>query len=132
MNILKGKINEIKVNGQLSIVSVKVAETIFTAIVIDTPETAQYLKKNNPIQVIFKENEVIIGTGNMDSISLRNRLIGKIIRIDSDVLLSKLVVKTEVGDITSVITTNSVKRLKLEVGSKVTAMIKTNELILSE
>ncbi len=132
MNSLKGKIEAINVSGDLSIITIKVNETLFSAIVIDTPETDPYLVKGNPVQVIFKETEVIIGIGSVDGISLRNKLFGKVISVASDNLLSKLVIDTDVGKITSIITSNSVKRLKIEIGTELTAMIKTNELMLSK
>lgn len=132
MNILEGKIETINVNGDLSIVTIKVNETLFSAIVIDTPKTDPYLVKGNPVKVIFKETEVIIGVGSVDGISLRNKLFGEVISIASDKLLSKLVIETDVGKITSIITSNSVKRLNIEIGTKLTAMIKTNELMLSK
>jgi len=132
MNILKGKIESIKVNGSLSIVKVKVKDISFSSIIIDTPETAPYLKKGGDINVIFKGTEVIIGIGDMDGISLRNKLLGRVKSIDSDKLLSKIVVQTKVGEITSIITSNAVRQLQIEVGTQVTAMVKTNEIILSK
>ncbi len=132
MNILKGKIESIKVNGSLSIVKVKVGDISFSSIIIDTPETAPYLKKGSDINVIFKGTEVIIGIGEMDGISLRNKLLGRVKSIDSDKLLSKIVVQTKVGEITSIITSNAVRQLQIEVGTQVTAMVKTNEIILSK
>ncbi len=132
MNILKGKIEEINVNGDLSIVKIIVGEIRFSTIVIDTPETASFLQLNNSVKVIFKETEVIIGVGDMSGISLRNKLIGKVISIESDKLLSKLIIDTEVGEITSIITSNAVNQLKIKIGLEVTAMIKTNELMLSK
>ena len=132
MNILKGKIESLNVNGGLSIVKVIVGDISFSSIVIDTPKTAPYLKKGNDINIIFKETEVIIGRGLTDGISLRNKIIGQVKSIDSDKLLSKIVVKSEIGEITSIITSNAVEQLQIEVGTQVTAMIKTNELMLSE
>jgi molybdate transport system regulatory protein len=132
MNILEGYIEGIKVNGDLSIVKVNVADSIFSTIVIDTPQTAPYLKLKNKVKVIFKETEVIIGVGDMSGISLRNKIRGTVIRIDHDILLSKLTMNTVMGDITSIITSNAVEQLKIKLGMEVTAMIKTNELILSK
>ncbi len=131
MNIFKGNIEAVNVNGELSIITIRVNPISFTAIVIDTPVTAPYLKQGNPIKVIFKETEVIIGIGSVEGISLRNKLFGKVLSIESDNLLSKLIIQTEIGEITSIITSNSVKRLKIEIGTEVCAMIKTNELLLS-
>jgi len=132
MNILKGSIQEIEVNGDLSIVRVLVGNSLFSTIVIDTPETAGFLHVGNEVKVIFKETEVIIGVGDMSGISLRNKLSGKVLQIDSDKLLSKLRLETEVGEITSIITANAVRQLQIVKGMEVTAMIKTNEILLSE
>lgn len=131
MNIFKGKIEAVNVNGELSIITIRVKSISFTAIVIDTPVTAPYLKQGNPIKVIFKETEVIIGIGSVEGISLRNKLFGKVLSIESDNLLSKVIIQTKIGEITSIITSNSVKRLKIEIGTEVCGMIKTNELLLS-
>jgi molybdate transport system regulatory protein len=132
MNILKGYIESIKVNGDLSIVKVDVAGFIFSTIVIDTPQTASFLKVKNDVKIIFKETEVIVGVGDMSGISLRNKMVGTVTRIDADILLSKLTMKTEIGEISSIITSNAVKQLKIKLGMEVTAMVKTNEIILSK
>ena len=132
MNVLKGNIAEIRVNGELSIIRVDVKGNLLSCIVIDTPETADYLVVGGEVRVIFKETEVIIATGETQGISLRNKFRGKVSRIDSDILLSKLTIGTPVGDITSIITSNAVKELEIKEGTEVTAMIKTNELILSK
>lgn len=132
MNILKGKIEAITVNGSLSLVHVKVKDTRLSAIVIDTPETVSYLKIGHSIDVIFKETEVIIGMGVEHQISLQNKLEGTVQSIESGSLLSKLILDTQAGQVTSIITTNAVKQLGLQTGSQITAMIKTNEMMLSE
>lgn len=132
MNILKGNIESIAVNGDLSIVRVIVAGWVFSSIVIDTPETASFLKVNNEVKIIFKETEVIIGVGDMSGISLRNKMVGTVKSIDADILLSKLTLETPMGEITSIITSNAVEQLKIKPGMEVTAMVKTNELILSK
>lgn len=132
MNILKGKISSIKVNGDLSIVKVDLGGVIFSTIVIDTPDTADYLILDKEVKVIFKETEVILGVGDMSGISLRNKLEGIVHRIESDELLSKVTIKTDLGLITSIITSNAVKQLGIVNDLKLTAMIKTNELLLSK
>ena len=62
------------------------------------------------------------------STSIRNRLPGTIERIVSDNVVSELTIKTAAGDVTSIITTGSVKRMNLKVGDKVFAMIKATEV----
>ena len=132
MNVLKGNIAEVRVNGELSIVRVNVRNHLLSCIVIDTPETVDYLVQGEQVKVIFKETEVIIATGKTEGISLRNKFKGEVVRIDSDILLSKLAIETQVGTITSIITSNAVQDLGVKIETEVTAMIKTNELILSK
>ena len=131
MNTLKGEIASVTVNGSLSLVKVKVGETRISAIVIDTPETATHLQPGNDINLIFKETEVIVGKGTDHAISLQNKMPGKVISIESGELLSKLTLDTVAGEITSIITTNAVTQLQLQPGTAVTAMVKTNEMMLS-
>jgi len=62
------------------------------------------------------------------SISVRNRLPGTIERIVSDKVVSEITIQTAAGDVTSIITTGSVKRMNLKVGDNVLAMIKATEV----
>ena len=130
MNQLSGKIENIETKNSLSFVSIKVGTATLFAIVMQTLHNSPHLKIGNPIQVIFKATEVIISTGLVDHISLQNRLAGKIYTIESGLLMSRLLLKTEIGMLTSVIPTVSVNRLELKVDSEITAMIKANNLIL--
>ena len=131
MNTLKGKIAEVKVHESLSLVRVEVNGQLFSAIVIDTPDTVDYLQTGVNINLIFKETEVILARGNELNISLQNRFFGPVIAVESGDLLSKVVVNAKQGEITSIITTNAVRQLEIEVGTEVTALVKTNEMMLS-
>ena len=131
MNSISGTISKITVAGQLSLVQVKVQQLLLSAIVIDTPKSATYLVQGTNIQLLFKETEVILATGDVSNISLQNKLAGTIQKIDTAPLLSKIEILTDVGTITSIITSNAVKQLELQEGSQVTAMVKTNEMMLA-
>ena len=132
MNTLNGKISAIEVNGSLTSVAVKVNEIILKSIVIETPETVSYLKKGHDLKVLFKETEVIIGTGDTSNVSLQNKIPGSVISIEKGTLVSKITIESPVGNITAVISTSAVESLNLQKGQAVTAMIKTNEILLSE
>jgi molybdate transport system regulatory protein len=58
------------------------------------------------------------------STSIRNRLPGTIEKIVSDKVVSELVIRTAAGNVTSIITTDSVKRMNLKEGDTVFAIIK--------
>ena len=132
MNSLSGIINQIEVNGSLSLVGIKVGECDFKSIVVETPETADFLKLDGPIKVLFKETEVIISTDANPQISLRNKMKATINSIEEGKLLSKISMNTNAGNVISIITTNAVKQLNLIEGCSVLAMVKTNEVLLSE
>lgn len=131
MNTLVGRIQDIKVDKKLSLIRINVDGVLFSTIVIDTPDSAEYLKVNEAVQIIFKETEVIVGKGGHHAVSLRNQMIGNIRSIEKGSLLSKLTIDTKVGPIISVITSGAIDGLMLTVGSEVTAMVKTNEIMLS-
>ena len=62
------------------------------------------------------------------STSIRNRLRGTIEKIVSDKVVSEVVIRTKAGDVTSIITTGSVKRMNLKQGDTVFAIIKATEV----
>jgi len=131
MNSYEGIVKELRQQGSLSLVKVDVAGTIISAVVTDTPETCDYLGVDKSLRSIFKESEVIIGLGDCGRISLRNQFVGEVLAIDQGQLLSKVTVDTQIGLIRSIITTNAVLTLPVRVGDQVTAMVKTNEVMLS-
>lgn len=132
MNSLKGTITTIKVHQSLSLVSVDVGGFLIKSIVNETPETANYLKEGTNIHVLFKETEVVLGSFMDHAISLQNRLPGKVGRINKGELLADLLINTPLGDIEAVITADASSQMKLAIGTEVMAMIKTNEIMLSE
>ena len=132
MNALKGKIREVEVSGNLSLVTIAVQDCIFKSIVVETPNTVDYLTVNGEVRVLFKETEVIIGRGEDLQISLRNKMYGKILTIELGALLASVTLTTQVGDIVSIITANAVRQLGLEPGMDVVGMVKTNEVLLAK
>jgi len=133
MNSLKGHIKEVHFSGSLSLVTVELSDKIlFKAILIETPKTASYLVVGQAVKVLFKETEVIVGKDMKHFISLQNRIRGVIMRIERGVLLCNIHIQTPAGDISSIITTNAVDELQLKEELSVWAMVKTNEIMLSE
>ena len=131
MNELRGHIKTVEVSGNLSLVAVELQNgQLLKAIVIDTPQSASYLKPETAIAVVFKENEVIIGTGTQLQISLQNQIPARISALEKGKLLCKLKLQSTAGNLSSIISSAAVEQLKLEVGQEVTAMIKLNEVML--
>jgi molybdopterin-binding protein len=130
MNSLKGNISSIKSHENLSIVKINVGDYSFTTVVIETAETADYLKIDSEIRVLFKETEVLICLKPCSKISLQNRIDCNVKEILKGKLLSQINMQSSIGIIKSIITTNAVEQLKLKENDQVIAMIKTNEIML--
>ncbi|MGS2740805.1 TOBE domain-containing protein [Sinomicrobium sp. M5D2P17] len=131
MNSFSGHITDIRSSDALSVITVNVNAVLFKAIVIDSPETATWLVSDHPVQVQFKETEVVLATGENPAVSLQNRVKGRISAIEKGKLLSRIVVRAAIGDIVSIISTDATEQLALQEGTEVTAMIKLNEVILA-
>lgn len=131
MNRLKAVIESVKSQGSLSMISLQAGNISLKTIVIDTPETLDYLQKGHEVQVLFKETEIFLGKGNLENLSLQNRIPATIESIETGRLLSRISMTCTEGSIQAVITSDAVEQLQLSSGDEVTAMIKTNEIMLS-
>ncbi len=130
MNRLRGSISKIESSDHLSLVDVKVGEDLFSSIVIETPATATYLREGREVEMLFKETEVSIGKEIQGGLSLRNRMVSVIRRIDRGSLLSRVVLDYRGHSIISVITTRSTLGLELHEGDSVVGLVKANEMSL--
>ncbi|WP_298544523.1 tobe domain protein [uncultured Aquimarina sp.] len=132
MNVFSGHISDIQVNESLSMVSVRINEHVtLKTIVVETPETASYLKIENTVEVLFKETEVIISKEDALSISIQNKITATIKGVKKGVLLSRLTLKSEIGDIIAIIATEVLNKMMLVENQEVIAMIKVNEIMIS-
>jgi molybdopterin-binding protein len=66
------------------------------------------------------------------STSIRNRLPGTIEKIVSDKVVSEILIRTAAGNVASIITTGSVKRMDLKEGDTVFAIIKATEVSIEK
>ena len=74
MNRLTGKIIAIESNSHVSLVDVTVGQDVFSATLLETPETADYLKVGTQVTLLFKETEIALAKNLSGMISLRNRI----------------------------------------------------------
>lgn len=101
------------------------------SVVIDTPESAPYLKSGNKVNVLFKETEVAVSTQKELDISIENRIAGNITHIEVGVLLSRLILETRIGEVIALISTMSVRQMGLVEKTNVMILVKLNEIILA-
>lgn len=132
MNRLEGTIQAIITENDISLVTVAAAGELFSAMVIDTPQTAPYLKPNHPISLVFKETEVAIGKNLTGGLSLRNRFAATITQITAGKILAQITLNFKGHLLNALITTQSVTDLNLAPGDQVVGLVKTNEVSLME
>ncbi len=132
MNILEGKITTIRTHGSVSLVTLQIGPVFLNTIILETQDTASYLKQEHLVKVMFKETEVIIGKSIDLLVSIQNKVTGEILDIEKGALLSKVIIDTVIGTIIAIITSDAAQQLQLKVGEHVTAMIKTTEIMLSK
>ena len=131
MNSFPGKITGITTEQNLSLVKIEVQGVEFKSIVVEKPQSASYLKIGQPVNILFKETEVIIGDASTKYISLQNRILCQILKVNKGKLLSELLLSFGNLWMRAVITSNAVTQLNLDEGVEVMALIKTNEIMLS-
>ena len=132
MNKLLGEIINIETHDSISLVKIRTKNNlIFTSIVLDTPETVDYLKLGNSVKIYFKETEVIISKDINPNISIQNRIPCRIKSLKIGELLGQINLIYNEIEIKSIITKNACKQLDLKENDEVLALIKTNEVSLS-
>ncbi len=123
---------KIETSGTLSMVTVGLSAGLeITAVVIETPESASYLRLGNTVSVLFKETEVVLATGPAGQIGIQNRFPGSVLSVEAGELLSKVSLQTPAGDLQAVLATAELDSLGLAAGDAVTILIKINEVMLS-
>lgn len=130
MNRIKGTITAIETDEGISLVTVEAAGQLFSSVVIDTPQTAPYLRVGNAVFLVFKEAEMAIGKDLSGSLSTRNRFTATISAIEESSVLAKITLDFNGQQLVSMITTASSRRLKLQVGDRVEGLVKTTEMSL--
>ncbi|HYX09121.1 MAG TPA: TOBE domain-containing protein [Bacteroidales bacterium] len=131
MNKLTGRIVNVASDNHMSILEMDVDGELLKAIVIETPETAPFLRKGNGINIMFKETEVSIAKDFSGVISLQNKMNCTVKEIKKGTLLSRVLLDFKGNEICSVITSAAVEQLGLSTANKITALIKTNEVMIA-
>ena len=130
MNRITAIITNTQSSGSVTMVDLAVGDCQLSALMVEASELPAWLCKGNTVSVVFKETEVSIAKDFTGKISMRNQIECIIKSIERGQLMSIITMESKHFDVQSAITTRSVDQLQLEVGDRVTALIKANELSL--
>ncbi|MFI1167399.1 molybdopterin-binding protein [Streptomyces sp. NPDC020801] len=89
------------------------------------------LDEGTPVRALVKATEVALATGEVDGLSIRNRLPGTVAGISAGGAMASVKIGVEGGELTAVITRESATDLGLSAGMRVTALIKSTEVSLA-
>lgn len=132
MNTLQGQIISVNTYQQLSLVAIDICGEKFQSIVIETPESASYLKKGNQILVKFKETEVILSDPGTSNIGISNSCEGRIIKITKGELLMKVSVETRAGNINAILPKEAAAKINLKKDEPILVFVQSTEIMLAE
>ncbi|MDQ7056813.1 MAG: TOBE domain-containing protein [Persephonella sp.] len=116
MNKIIGKIKNIESSDNISLVEIETEIGNMCAVVVETPQTATYLKIGEEVYVLFKETEVSVGKNVSGMLSLRNKISCSVERIEKGRILTRLTLKCRGKLIRSIITTKSAEKMGITVG----------------
>jgi molybdate transport system regulatory protein len=98
-----------------------------------TSEAVQELgiAEGSQVRVLVKSTEVSLATGPLHGISIRNQLAGEIVGVTVGGAMAAVKIGIGDGELTAVITKESVDELALAVGAAVVALVKSTEVSLA-
>jgi molybdate transport system regulatory protein len=130
MNKIEVVISGIQKSGAFMLVDVTTAGLNFSAMMIDSGETNEWLHPGSAVTLAFKETEVSLAKNLSGMISLRNRIPCVVEGLEEGELLGKINLRFGSIQIQSVVTCRAIRSLNLQVGDHVEALIKANEMVL--
>lgn len=132
MNSLKGNITNIKSQTHLSLVQVQHQQHTLQVLLIETPQTAQYLKTGQSVNLLFEETEVSISKSLlMNEISIINQLPCTLQHIEQGQLLSKLSLFFCTTAIQALLPTQALSQLQLKTGQTVYALVEPTKIMFA-
>jgi molybdopterin-binding protein len=129
MNEVIGTITGVETDEELVLVTMESVGHTFSALLVGE-NTA--LDAGERVVMTFREMETSIGKDLEGGLSLRNRFECVITAIEEGLLLTKVTLDFNGTGLVSVITTGSAKRLQLQTGDQVEALVKTTDMSLTK
>lgn len=133
-NQIKVTITEIEVGAVNSVLLLSTEQGLhLSSSITNHSVQAMNLQVSQEVVCFFKASNVLIATGNLESISARNKIAGTIKNIEPGAVNSEVLLETESKDIiTAIITNDAIEELGLQGAEKAVAIIKANEIMIAK
>ena len=130
MNRLRGKIVGVEAAKFQSIVEVQCGDGILSALALETPATADYLKEGTEVDLYFKKIQTSLGRNLTGLLSIRNRGSAVVRSLKAKGVFTEVLLDGAGTAVTAVISTRSAERLGLAPGVEVEWLVKTHDVTL--
>lgn len=129
MNRLHGTIRKIQNAGTINRV---VSDCHGVPVTCVTLDLAKGFTEGSEVAIIFKETEVALAKSAEMAISISNLFACTVESVEQGELLAEVTLEFNGSRLISIITTDSLVRLGIQPGERVTALVKANEVSLEE
>jgi len=129
MSFIDATVSDIQISESLHIVSFDFHGEILSMMSLELEDA---LKIGSQVKLQVKPSHVAISKDLNQQLSYSNQIPSTISNIDSGKLVTTLSLNTNESTIESLITSKSAKRMGLQKGDKVVALIKASELSIAE
>ena len=129
MNEYKGTISSIDSNGSFRQIELNVNSIPVRVI---TLELDARFRVKTLVRMLFKESEVVIAKNRTGMLSIENRYPCVITGVTAGEVFSEIIMDSPLGPITALIGRSAQDSMKLEIGDRVQAFIRSNEIALME
>jgi molybdate transport system regulatory protein len=131
-NQFPGTVTSVTPGEAMATVRVRLAggQDITAAITLDAVRELA-LAEGSAVRALVKSTEVALATGQVEGLSIRNRLPGTVSEVAAGGAMAAVRVAVDGGELTAAITKDAVGDLGLAAGSPVVALIKSTEVSLA-
>ncbi|MEU0934705.1 TOBE domain-containing protein [Embleya sp. NPDC005971] len=131
-NQFPGTVTSVTAGEVMATVKVRLnsGRELTAAITVDAVEDLG-LAEGREVRALVKSTEVSLATGSVSGLSIRNKIPGTVTRIAAGGAMAGVKITVEDGELTAAITADAASELDLEVGSSVTALLKSTEVSLA-
>jgi len=129
MNKFKCSVSKIENIESLNLVYFSFKSTTISMVSLDLSEN---ITTNRKVILSLKPTNITLAKNFEGLVSSSNKLLGKIVFIEQGKLLSSVVCEVFDTQIESIITTNSLKQMKLAVDDEITLLFKASDISILE
>jgi molybdopterin-binding protein len=128
MNSLPARIVRVTSSANASLVEADVEEVRLSAVVLETPESASYLREGGAVTLLFKETELLLVRGPAARTSAGNAFACRVAAVARGTVLSSVALEHGGRALEAVMTTAALDALGFAPGDEVTASVSPFEL----